>query len=98
MEGASTSSQPDAGTTLASGHLFSLGAELLSEVQRIIGASKVRTLRVKLGDRVIKEIPVAPMTAFATLGLVLVAVIVSTMSIEVEHEPINAASDCEATH
>lgn len=97
MEGASTSSQPVSGTSLASSHLFSLGAELLSEVQRIIGTNKVRTLRVKLGDRVVKEIAVGPLTAFATVGIVLLAVIVSTMSIEVEHEPARDATDCEAT-
>jgi hypothetical protein len=65
---------------------FSLGADLLGEVQRIIGPNRVRALRVKLGDRVVKEIPVAPLTAVATVGLVLLAVLVSTMSIEVEHE------------
>jgi hypothetical protein len=97
MEGASTSNKPEIGATLAPAYLFSLGAELLGEVQRIIGTDKVRSLRIKLGGRVVKEIPVAPLTAFATLGLVLLAVLVSTMSIEVEHEPVNAAPDSEAT-
>jgi hypothetical protein len=68
-------------------NFFSLGADLLGEVQRIIGPNRVRALRVKLGNRVIKEIPVAPLTAVATVALVLLAVVVSTMSIEVEHEP-----------
>ena len=66
---------------------FSVGAELLGEVQRIIGTNRVRCLRVKLGSRVVKEIPVRPLTAVATVVLVLLAVVVSTMSIEVEHEP-----------
>lgn len=66
---------------------FSVGAELLSEVQRIIGTNRVRCLRIKLGNRVIKKIPVGPLTAVATVVLVLIAVVVSTMSIEVEHEP-----------
>ena len=68
-------------------NLFSLGVDLFGEVQRIIGTSRVRALRVKLGSRVIKEIPVSPLTTAATVALVLIAVIVSTLSVEVEHEP-----------
>ncbi len=97
MASASTSAQSENTTLAPPAHLFSLGVELFSEVQRIIGTDRVRALRVKLGNRVVKEIPVAPLTAVATLGLVLVAVIVSTMSIEVEHEPGGAAPASEAT-
>jgi len=76
------------GETLAPAtSFFGIGADLLGEVQRIIGSNRVRSLRVKLGDRVIKEIPVRPLTAIATVVLVLLAVVVSTMSIEIEHEP-----------
>jgi hypothetical protein len=69
---------------------FTVGAELLSEVQRIIGTNRVRCIRVKLGSRVVKEIPIRPLTAVATVLLVLAAVVVSTMSIEVEHEPVSS--------
>ena len=68
-------------------NLFSLGVDLFGEVQRVIGNERVRALRVKIGSRVVKEIPVAPLTTYATLALVLLAVVVSTLSIEVEHEP-----------
>jgi len=68
-------------------NFFTVGAELLGEVQRLIGTNRVRSLRVKLGNRVIKEIPIGPVTAVATVVLVLLAVVVSTISIEVEHEP-----------
>ena len=71
-------------------NFFSLGAELLGEVQRMVGTNRVRSLRIKLGTRVIKEIPVNTTTAVATVALVLIAVIVSTMSIEVEHEPASS--------
>jgi len=71
-------------------NLFTVGAELLSEVQRIIGTNRVRCIRVKLGSRVVKEIPIRPLTAVATVLLVLAAVVVSTMSIEVEHEPVSS--------
>lgn len=68
-------------------NLFSLGVDLFGQVQRLTGTSKVRALRLKLGNHVLKEIPVSPLTATATMVLVLLAVIVSTLSIEVEHEP-----------
>jgi hypothetical protein len=78
----------NAGESLAPAtSFFTVGAELLGEVQRIIGTNRVRSLRVKLGNRVVKEIPIGPLTAVATVVLVLLAVVVSTMSIEVEHEP-----------
>lgn len=82
------------GHTLAPAtNYFTLGADLLSEVQRIVGSDRVRSLRIKLGSRVVKEIPVAPLTAVATVALVLLAVVVSTMSIEVEHEPADDTSE-----
>ncbi len=68
-------------------NLFSLGVDLFGEVQRIVGQNRVRGLRIKLGNRVLKEIPVSPLTTAATIVLVLLAVVVSTLSIEVEHEP-----------
>ncbi len=95
MEETASSVNPDASTTLAPAtNFFSLGADLLGEVQRIIGTDRVKSLRLKLGNRVVKEIPVAPLTAAATVALVLLAVVVSTMSIEVEHEPdVSSASE-----
>ena len=71
--------------------LFTLGADLFGEVQRVIGTSRVRALRIKLGNRTLKEVPVAPLTALTTMLLVALAVVVSSMSIEVEHEPSNNA-------
>ena len=68
-------------------NLLTIGADLFGEVQRIIGTNRVRALRIKLGNRTLKEIPVAPLTALSTVLLVALAVVVSTMSIEVEHEP-----------
>ncbi len=68
-------------------NLFSLGVDLFGQVQRVIGTDRVRALRLKLGNRVLKEIPVGPLTTAATLALVLLAVVVSTLSIEVDHEP-----------
>ena len=70
-----------------SANLFSLGVDLFGEVQRVIGNSRVKGLRVKFGNRLITEVPVAPLSTAATVALVLLAVVVSTLSIEVDHEP-----------
>ena len=83
MQGDTTSGAAIGATT----NYFSLGADLLGEVQRIIGSSRVRALRLKLGGRVVREIPIGPLTAAATVALVVLAVVVSTLSIEIEHEP-----------
>lgn len=69
------------------GNLFSIGVDLFGEVQRVIGNNSVRGLRVKFGNRLIKEIPIAPLSTAATVALVLLAVIVSTLSVEIDHEP-----------
>ena len=71
-------------------NLFSLGVDLFGEVQRVIGSNRVRGLRIKFGNRLIKEVPVAPLSTVATIALVLLAVVISTLSIEVEHEPLPA--------
>lgn len=92
MAGDTPPTAPELGPTLAPAtNFFTLGADLLGEVQRIIGSDRVRSLRIKMGNRVVKEIPIAPLTAVATVALVLLAVVVSTMSIEVEHEPADTS-------
>ena len=76
-----------------SASLITLGADLVGQVQRIIGRDRVRALRVKLGGRTVTEIPVAPLSAAATVVLVVLAVVLSTLSVEVEHEPSDAAGE-----
>jgi hypothetical protein len=72
-------------------NFFSVGAELLNEVQRIVGHSRVRALRFSLGGRPIKEFPIAPMTAIATIALVVGAVVLSNLKVEVVKDPMSAA-------
>ena len=71
----------------ASTNLFSLGVDLFGEVQRVMGKERIRGLRVKFGNRLLKEFPVAPLSTYTTLALVLLAVVVSTLTIEIDHEP-----------
>lgn len=73
--------------TVPTSNLFSLGVDLFGEVQRVIGKEPVRGLRVKFGNRVLKEFPIAPLSTTATVALVLLAVVVTTLSIEIDHSP-----------
>ena len=75
--------------TVPTSNLFSLGVDLFGEVQRVIGKEPVRGLRVKFGNRVLKEFPIAPLSTTATVALVLLAVVVTTLSIEVDHGPVH---------
>lgn len=68
-------------------NLFPLGVEIFGEVQRVLGSSRVRGLRIKIGNKLVKEVAIAPLSTAVTVVLVLLAVIVSTLSIEIDHEP-----------
>jgi hypothetical protein len=74
-------------SSVPTSNLFSLGVDLFGEVQRVIGKEPVRGLRVKIGNRLITEIPIAPLSTAATVALVLLAVVLSTLSLEIDHEP-----------
>ncbi len=76
---------------ITSSNLFSVGVDLFGEVQRVIGSNSVRGLRIKFGNRLITEIPIAPLSTAATVAIVLLAVVVSTLSIEIDHEPTTTA-------
>ncbi len=66
--------------------LLTLAGELLSELDEITREGAVRKLRVRFGDRVIKELPLVA-TAGAALLVTLGAILISQLSIEVEREP-----------
>ena len=83
----SNKSSANSTNALSTAALLPLGLDLLGQVQRITNSDHVRALRIKLGGRVVKEIPVGSLSKLITVALVLVAVLVSTLTVEVEHEP-----------
>ena len=83
----STNSPSNSTNAFSTAALLPLGLDLLGQVQRITNSDHVRALRIKLGGRVVKEIPVGSLSKLITVVLVLVAVLVSTLTVEVEHEP-----------
>jgi len=82
------SHRPPSDVLTPAANLFSMGSDLLNEVQGTIGNSKVKALRLSIGDRTIREIPVSPLTAIATIALVVGAILVSNLRIEIVKEPL----------
>jgi hypothetical protein len=80
-----SSGDPQTSPTFGSG-LIAVGSELLNEMQHIVGHSKVKALRINLGNRHIKDIQVNGATALVTIGLALLAVIISNLRVEVVKE------------
>lgn len=69
------------------GDLLSVGIELLDGVQRLIENGKVTKLRVKFGDQILAQYPVA-FTAAAAVAVGVAALIISKMSIEVDQTSV----------
>lgn len=65
--------------------LLTLGAEVASEVQRLVSGGPVRRLKLRYGNKLLSDTPV---TLSATLALLvgLAAVIINKLAIEVEKD------------
>jgi hypothetical protein len=72
-------------TTSGAADIISITAELLDEVQRLLESGVIRKIRVKLGDRTLKEIPVT-LTAAGALVITVLAVLVTRFVIEIERD------------
>jgi len=64
---------------------FLVGADLLDEVERLLRAGAIKKIRVRLGNRTLKEIPVS-LTAVGAVLIGFVAVLVTRFVIELERE------------
>jgi predicted NBD/HSP70 family sugar kinase len=65
--------------------LLTMGADLLDEVERLLRAGAIRKIRVRLGNRTLKEIPVS-LTAVGAVLIGVIAVLVTRFVIELERE------------
>ena len=83
-----TGSDRMSATLSPTANFFSLGTELLAEVQKTVSDSKVRAIRFKIGDRTIREFPISPVTAIATVAVVIIAIIITNLKVEVVKEPL----------
>jgi len=71
--------------------LLALGAEMADEVQRLTSNGPIKRLRVKYGNKLITETPVA-LTAAAALAVGVAAILISKLIIEVDKGEEGAAS------
>ena len=62
-----------------------LAIEVLEDVQRVISSGRPKTVKIRFGDKVIAEMPVA-LTAAMAFAAGLAAVVLTKLAIEVEHE------------
>jgi hypothetical protein len=62
-----------------------LAIELLEDVQKVVSSGRPKTVRIRFGDKVVAELPVA-LTALMAFAAGLVAVVLTKLAIEVEHE------------
>jgi hypothetical protein len=65
--------------------MLAVGGEILDEVQRLLERGVIRKIRVKLGRRTLKEIPVS-LTALGAMTVGLVAVLISLFAIELDRD------------
>jgi Domain of unknown function (DUF4342) len=72
-------------STSGAADFISVTADLLDEVQRLLEAGVIRKIRVKLGNRTLKEIPVN-LTAVGALVIGLLAVLITQFVIEIERD------------
>ncbi len=63
--------------------LIDMGVEIVNDVQKIIDKGSIKKLRIKLGNKIVREIPVT-LTAAATIAIVFAAVLVTKLVIEVD--------------
>lgn len=59
--------------------------DLLEDVQKIISSGRPKALRVRFGDKVVAKLPLA-LTAGAAFAAGLVAVLLTKLVIEIEHD------------
>jgi|GEM_PF-759895 len=78
------STAEDAGARGASTAL-DLVIDLLEDVQKVISGGKPKRMKIRFGNRVIADMPVA-LTAAAAFAAGLAAVLLTKLAIEVEHE------------
>jgi len=67
--------------------LAAAGMEFMDELKDFVSGAEIRKIRVKLGNRTLKEFAVSPGTAIAMLGIAVLAVLVTKLRVEVERGP-----------
>ena len=64
-----------------------IGLDLLGEVHKNLGDSRLKALRFSLGNRVLKDIPISRATMLVSIVIVVCAIVVTNLKIEIVKEP-----------
>ncbi|MDH7601273.1 MAG: DUF4342 domain-containing protein [Armatimonadota bacterium] len=59
--------------------------DLLEDIQKVVSSGRPKKLRIRFGDKLLAEIPVA-LTAAMAIAAGLAAVVLTKLAVEVEHE------------
>lgn len=59
--------------------------DVLEEIQNVMSAGRPTAVKVRLGDKVVAELPLA-LTAGAAIAAGLLAVLLTRLTVEIEHE------------
>jgi len=62
--------------------MLAITAEVVDDVQRLLELGPIRKLRIRFGDRVVREVPVA-VTAVGAVLIGLLAVVASRLTIDI---------------
>ena len=65
--------------------MLDVAIDLLEDIQKVVSGGRPKKVKVRLGDRVIAEMPVA-LTAVAAIATGLAAVLLTKLVVEVERE------------
>ena len=65
--------------------VLDLAVEVLEDMQKVVSAGKPKAIRIRLGERVLAELPIA-LTAAAAVTAGLGAVLLTKLAVEVVHE------------
>jgi hypothetical protein len=68
--------------TAAGDDVLALTAEVVDDVQRLLSLGPIQRLRIRLGDRTIREVPVS-VTAIGAILIGLLAVLASRLTIDI---------------
>jgi hypothetical protein len=80
-----TSRTAENAVATSTSNALDLVIDLLEDVQKMISGGKPKRIKIKFGDRIIAEMPVA-LTAAAAFAAGLAAILLTKLAVEVEHE------------
>lgn len=67
--------------------LAAAGMAFMDELKKAVSGGQIRAIRLKFGNRTLKEMLVSPGTAVAVLAVAAAAILITKLRVEVDREP-----------